>query len=90
MNVLIEVKDGEYIGIIEDFWFIENGNSEEEVIYKLAESLKEFAIDYNNDLKLYKTTPNFNDMFTKLKGVIENDVSSIIDTFEIKVKYKRD
>lgn len=53
MNVLIEKENSEYLGSIQGFWFVEDGKDEEEVIEKLAKSLKEFAIDYYNDLELY-------------------------------------
>lgn len=84
MNVLIVEEDGEYIGTMENFWFVEEGENEKEVIYKLAESLKEFAVDYNKDLELYKTTSDFNIMLPFLQEVIKSDINSIIDTFYIK------
>lgn len=90
MNVFIEREHGEYIGTIEHFWFVEDGKSEEEVICKLAESLKEFAIDYYKDFELYRNTSDFTSMFPKLKRVINSDINSIINTFVITVKNKRD
>lgn len=85
MNVFIQEENGEFIGTIENFWFVEGGASEEEVICKLAKSLKEFAIDYNNDLELYKVAPGFDSMYSLIEGVINSNVSSVVDAFEIKL-----
>jgi len=86
VNVLVERENGEYIGSIEGFWIVENAKTSEEVVFKLASSLNEFAIDYCNDLELYKTTPNFNFMYPKIERILKSDINSIVNTFEIKVK----
>lgn len=86
-NITIEEEDGEYIGTMENFWFVEEGESEKEVICKLAESLKEFAFDYYKDLKVYRNTPEFKAMFPRItKALITNNIESLIESFHVEHK----
>lgn len=86
-NITIEEEDGEYIGTMENFWFVEEGESEKEVIRKLAESLKEFAFDYYKDLKVYRNTPEFKAMFPSItKALITNNIESLIESFHVEHK----
>lgn len=86
-NVAIEKEDNEYFGSIEGFWFVESADSQDEVIIKLAESLKEFAIDYYTDLKLYRNTPNFKEMFPMItKALIAKSIEEILESFHVQHK----
>ena len=54
----IKKEDGLIIGTLDGFDIVVSGESEQEVIEKLAEDLLEYAQDYINDFKLYYSAPN--------------------------------
>lgn len=86
-NVILEQEDDEFFGTIEGFWFVENGNNEEEVMVKLAESLKDFAIDYYKDIRVYRNTPDFKEMFPMItKALVAENIEGIIDSFNVQFK----
>lgn len=86
-NVILEQEDDEFFGMIEGFWFVENGNNEEEVMVKLAESLKDFAIDYYKDIRVYRNTPDFKEMFPMItKALVAENIEGIIDSFNVQFK----
>lgn len=51
-------EDGIIVGILKGFDIVVYGESEQEVIQKLAEGLLEYAQDYVNDFKLFYNAPN--------------------------------
>ena len=51
-------EDGIIVGTLEGFDIVVYGESEQEVIQKLAEGLLEYAQDYINDFKLFYNAPN--------------------------------
>ncbi len=70
-------EDGLIVGTVFDL--VVHGESEQEVIQKLAEELLEYAQDYINDFKLFYNAPNRKDHYPYVLRIL---LSSSID--EIK------
>ncbi len=85
VNIDYDAESNEYVGTMNDFWFVEAGETEDEVKQKLAEQLLDSAIDYFKDLNLYHTTPDFKKQFPKvLKALVIDDVNGVIESFDVK------
>src|SRR5690625_4786855 len=56
VNIEYDAETNEYVGTMDDFWFVEAGENEDEVKQKLAEQLLDYAIDYYKELDIYRTT----------------------------------
>lgn len=85
VNIDYDAESNEYVGTMDDFWFVEAGETEDEVNRKLAEQLLNFATDYYKDLNLYHTTPDFKKQFPKvLKALVIDDVNGVIESFDVK------
>ena len=85
VNIEYDNETNEYVGTMHDFWFVESGETEDEVKQKLAKQLLEFAIDYYKELDIYRTTPDFKKQFPKvLKALIIDDINGVIDFFDVK------
>lgn len=84
LDILIQKENGKFIGSIDGFWFVESGNTKDELMFKLATALKDFAVDYCKDSILYKQTPDFNSMFPLMKKIIKSDLNYIISTFNYR------
>ena len=85
VNIDYDAESNEYVGTMDDFWFVEAGETEDEVNRKLAEQLLNFATDYYKDLHLYRTTPDFKKQFPKvLNALVIDDVNGVIESFDVK------
>jgi len=85
VNIEYDADTNEYIGTMDDFWFVESGATEDEVNHKLAEQLLDFAIDYYKELEIYRTTPDFKKQFPKvLKALIVDVEEEVIESFDVK------
>lgn len=84
VTIEYDQESNEYIGTMDDFWFVENGKTKEETIRKLAEELQQFSTDYFKEITIYNNTPDFNVLFPKVLKALINDVKGIIDYFDVE------
>jgi hypothetical protein len=76
---------GEYVATMNEFWFVEAGESEEEAIHKLAQQLLDYAQDYYKELDMHFHAPNLKTQFPKvIKALITNDVEGIKRFFDVQ------
>ncbi len=79
-------EDGTIVGTIEGFDLVVEGKSEQEVIWKLAEDLLEYAQDYANDFKLFYNAPNRKSHYPYvLKVLLASAIDEIIGFINAKV-----
>lgn len=71
-------EDGIIVGTLKGFDIVVYGESEQEVIQKLAEGLLEYAQDYVNDFKLFYNAPNRKDHYPYvLKTLLASTIDEI-------------
>lgn len=72
-------EDDIIVGTLEGFDIVVYGESEQEVIQKLAEGLLEYAQEYVNDFKLFYNAPNRKDHYPYvMKILLSSNIEEII------------
>lgn len=75
----------EYVATMDDFWFVESGQSREEAIHKIAAQLLDYSLEYYNEIHIYFHAPNLKSQFPKItKALMINDIDGLIPYFDVE------
>jgi len=79
-------EDDMIVGTLDGFDIVVYGESEQEVIHKLAEGLLEYAQDYVNDFKLFYNAPNRRSHYPYvLKTLLASSIDEIKGFIQVKI-----